>query len=59
MKTWFAMVSVEEPGCPAESSGTNWNTTDSAAGLLAQHQCLSSLMLLWMNEQNPTAMLYN
>ena len=36
---------------PSNTFGINWNADDEP-GLIAQHQCLNSLMLLWMNGCN-------
>ena len=33
---------------PSNTFGINWNA-DGEPGLIAQHQCLTSLMLLWLN----------
>lgn len=39
---------------PTEQFGMNWKAA-CVPGLLAQCQCLTSLMFLWLNEQIPTA----
>jgi hypothetical protein len=51
IQKWFVEISVEELDCPAQSPsntfGMNWNA-DCEPGLIAQHQCPNSLMLLWL-----------
>ena len=52
MQKWFVEISVEGLGCRALTStpsnifGMNWNA-DCELGLIAQHQCPTSLMLLY------------
>ena len=53
IQEWFAEIGVEELDWPAQSPdlnpsntfGMNWNA-DSEPGLIAQHQCPTSLMLV-------------
>ena len=44
---WFVENGVEELDWPAQSP--DLNPTDCEPGLIAQHQCPTSLMLLWLN----------
>jgi hypothetical protein len=53
---WFVEIGVEEPdglhraltSTPSNTFGMNWNP-DCEPGLIAQHHCPTSLMLLWLN----------
>ncbi|CDQ83365.1 unnamed protein product [Oncorhynchus mykiss] len=53
IQKWFVEIGVEELDCPdlnppLNTFGMNWNN-DCKPGLSAQHQCPTSLMLLWLN----------
>ncbi|MCJ8737964.1 hypothetical protein PDJAM_G00030120 [Pangasius djambal] len=57
MKTWCVKVGVEELECPAQSPDLNptehlWDELEHRLNPRPphQHQCLISLMLLWLNE---------
>jgi hypothetical protein len=59
IQKWFAEIGVEEIDWPAQALTStpntfvmNWNTK-CEPGLNAQHQCPTSLMLLWLNESIP------
>ena len=54
---WFVDIGVEELNWPAQSPdfGMNWNA-DYEPGLIAQHQCLTSLMFVAEWKLVPTAM---
>lgn len=63
MKTWSSRISrvfCTEPSSLLDWTPwwMNWNT-DCVPSLLAWHQWLTSLTLLWLNEQMPTAMFQN
>ena len=56
IQKWFVEIGVEELDWPAQSLtstpsntfGMNWNA-GCEPDIIAQHQCLTSLMLLWLN----------
>lgn len=61
---FMAKVVVEELEWPAQRStplnvfGVNWNV-DCVPGVLTQHHWMTSLLVLGLNEQVPTATLQN
>ena len=53
MHKWFAEIAVEELDWPEQSPVLDPiemnSNADCEPGLVAQHQCLTSLLLLWLN----------
>uniref|UniRef100_A0AAZ3RPA0 Transposable element Tc1 transposase n=1 Tax=Oncorhynchus tshawytscha TaxID=74940 RepID=A0AAZ3RPA0_ONCTS len=47
---WFVKIGVEELDWSAQSPDHRARNADCEPGLIAQHQCPTSLMLLWLNE---------
>ena len=56
IQKWFVEIGVEDltglhralTSTPSNTFGMNWNT-ECKPDLIAQHQCPTSLMLLWLN----------
>ena len=66
IQKWVVEIGVEELDSPAQSPdlnpidtfGMNWNA-DCEPGLITQHQCPNSLMLLWLNGSKSLQQCFN